>query len=104
MRSSPVQSVWKIEISIRRTVKRVKTRRIVSLILFVSLVFIPSTVLADDWYEAERGYYTLVDEDGDELTVMAREIHVEDEYISADNKHYIVTRVDRKARKAYAKF
>jgi len=31
-----------------------------------------------------------LDENGSELTVMAREISVDDEYVSGDNKHYVV--------------
>ena len=57
--------------------------------------------LADDWFEPELGYYTLLDENGEELTAMAREISVDDEYISGDNKHYIVTRVDKKKGSVY---
>ena len=35
---------------------------------------------------------------------MAMEISVDDEYVSGDNKHYVVTRVDRKNKKAYARY
>jgi len=66
-------------------------------------VLLSCTVLADDWYESDPGYFTLVDENGKELTVMAREIFKDDEYISGDNKHYKVVRVDKAKRYAYAK-
>jgi stage II sporulation protein P len=59
---------------------------------------------ADDWFEAESGYYTLVDESGKELTMMAREILVNDEYISGDNKYYSVISADKGSRKAVAKY
>ena len=69
------------------------------IIILLALIF-PGLALADDWFEPELGYYTLLDENGEELTAMAREISVDDEYISGDNKHYIVTRVDKKKREA----
>jgi len=59
--------------------------------------------MADDWFEPQPGYYTLLDENGEELTVMAREISTGDEYISTDNKHYIVTKVDKKKRQAFTR-
>ncbi|HHU48928.1 MAG: stage II sporulation protein P [Caldicoprobacterales bacterium] len=75
------------------------------LIPFLLLIIIlPSSVSADDWFESEPGYYTLLDEKGRELTVMAREISVDDEYISGDNKHYVVIRVDKKKKEAYTRF
>jgi len=67
-------------------------------------MFFAGSALADDWFDTEPGYYTLLDENGRELTVMAREISVDDEYISGDNKHYIVTKVDKQNKKAYAKY
>ena len=39
-----------------------------------------------------------------ELTMMAREILVNDEYISGDNKHYSVISADKGSRKAVAKY
>lgn len=75
-----------------------------ALLILMSAVLFASTVQADDWFESEPGYYTLLDENGSELTVMAREISVDDEYVSGDNKHYVVTRVDRKNKKAYARY
>ena len=67
------------------------------------LVLISGTAMADDWFEPQPGYYTLLDENGEELTVMAREISTGDEYISTDNKHYIVTKVDKKKRQAFTR-
>jgi stage II sporulation protein P len=67
------------------------------------LFLIPSPVSADDWFDADPGYYTILDENGRELTVMAREIMADDEYISGDNKHYIVTKVDKGKRYAYTR-
>ncbi len=81
----------------RKTVNRILAAGI---LLFVLL---PGTAIADDWYEPDPGYFTLVDEQGKELTVMAREIFKDDEYISGDNKHYKVVRVDKAKRYAYAK-
>jgi stage II sporulation protein P len=67
------------------------------------LFLIPGPAFADDWFEKDPGYFTLLDENGKELTVMAREITVDDEYVSGDNKHYIVTKVNKKERKAFTK-
>ncbi|MBS4032082.1 MAG: stage II sporulation protein P [Clostridiales bacterium] len=50
---------------------------------------------------AER-YWTMVDEDGQEITVTGRKIHVGDEYLTSDNKLYRVFRVE--GRTAYARF
>ncbi len=61
-------------------------------------------VHADDWFEDKTGYYTLVDESGNELTMMAREMLVKDEYISGDNKHYSIISVDKDKKKAVAKY
>lgn len=82
------------------------SKKTIRLLIASILVFalLGPIVEADDWYEPDPGYFTLVDENGDELTVMAREIYAEDEYISSDNKHYKVTRVDKDKRIAYAKY
>ncbi|HZK34953.1 MAG TPA: stage II sporulation protein P [Bacillota bacterium] len=74
---------------------------ILSLLLVISLPYVAN---ADDWYEPDPGYFTLLDEEGEELTVMAREVHPEDEYISGDNKHYKVTRVDKDKRQAHLEY
>ncbi|MFY9176470.1 MAG: stage II sporulation protein P [Caldicoprobacterales bacterium] len=60
--------------------------------------------VADNWYEDEPGYYTLFDEDGNELTTMASEMFKDDEYISSDNKHYSISRVNKEEKSAYAKY
>lgn len=81
-------------------------RKVISKVLLLALVLamiLPGVALADDWFESSPGYYSLLDENGKELTVMAREISVDDEYISGDNKHYIVTKVDKKKREAYTR-
>ena len=68
-------------------------------VLLTGIVF-TGTAMADDWFESSPGHYTILDENNKELTVMAREVTVNDEYISGDNKHYIVTKVDKKKREA----
>ena len=81
-------------------------RKVISKAMLLAIlltVILPGTAFADDWFEPSPGYYTLLDEKGGELTVMAREISVDDEYVSGDNKHYIVTRVDRQKREAYTR-
>ena len=73
------------------------------MLVLLLLTIIPGTALADDWFESDPGYFTLMDENKKELTVMARKISVGDEYISGNNKHYIVTKVDTKKREAYTR-
>lgn len=55
-------------------------------------------------WEQERddgGYYTIVDEEGNILDKTIRQVHPEDEFIAANNRHYRVERVE--GDKAYAK-
>lgn len=63
-----------------------------------------STAYADDWFDGEPGYFTLLDEAGKELTLMARGVLVSDEYISSDNKRYSVVSVDKDAKKAVLRY
>jgi len=82
-------------------------KKIVKFILIAALIgsmAFSSSALADDWYESEKGYFTLLDEAGEELTLMAREMFVDDEYISSDNKHYRITKVDKDSKKAHAEY
>ncbi|MBM7581763.1 stage II sporulation protein P [Caldicoprobacter guelmensis] len=66
--------------------------------------YVSTDVYADDWFEKERGYYTLLDDTGKELTLMAREVLVKDEYISSDNKRYSVISVDKEKKRAVLKY
>mgnify|MGYP000866484537 CR=1 FL=1 len=81
--------------------KKAISRILISALLLLFLIPMPAA--ADDWFEPDPGYYTLMDENGKELTVMAWEISVDDEYVSGDNKHYIVIRVDKEKRTAYTR-
>jgi stage II sporulation protein P len=94
----------KIQSIVRRKVSRTmkKISKVLICLTILTVLFAP-TASADDWYETDRGYYTLMDQNGNELTMMARQIYVGDEYISGSNKHYRVTKVDKKGRRAYAK-
>lgn len=78
------------------------TNKILIPILLLLFLF-PISASADDWFESERGYYTLLDENEKELTVMGWEVSLKDEYVSSDNKHYIVTRVDKEKKTAYTR-
>lgn len=62
------------------------------------------SALADDWYEAKSGYYTVQDQNGQILFMRSSQIQVGDEYISGDNKLYQITEVDDQARRAVAVF
>lgn len=84
-----------------------KSKSLSSLIIITTMLMtmLPMNVsIADNWFEEEPGFFTLFDEDGNELTAMGSEMFKDDEYISGDNKHYSVSRVDKKERSAYAKF
>ncbi len=83
-------------------------KRICSIFLLASLLIIMPwwilSVSADDWFEEERGYYTLLDASGRELTMMGREMLVKDEYITSDNKHYTIIKVDKNKKQAVAEY
>jgi stage II sporulation protein P len=77
----------------------------IAIFLIVLAAVLPmSETKADNWYEEEPGFFTLFDEEGGRLTVMASEMFKDDEYISSDNRHYSIYRVDKETRNAYAKF
>ena len=77
----------------------------IAIFLIVLAAVLPmSETKADNWYEEEPGFFTLFDEEGGRLTVMASEMFKDDEYISSDNRHYSIYRVDMETRNAYAKF
>jgi stage II sporulation protein P len=73
-------------------------------LIVIALSWYAPGVHADDWFEEEPGYYTLVDEAGKELTMMAREVLIKDEYISSDNKRYSVISVDKEKKRAVLKY
>ncbi|HBG75601.1 MAG TPA: stage II sporulation protein P, partial [Clostridiales bacterium] len=81
--------------------KKMINRALIPILLLLFLIPIPAS--ADDWFEPEPGYYTLLDENEKELTVMGWEVSLKDEYVSSDNKHYIVTRVDSEKKTAYTR-
>ena len=81
--------------------RRSKLLIVIAVLLF-AVTNVPQIVLADDWYE-EEGYFTLFDEDENELMIWAGEMFLEDEYISEDNKHYSIIKVDKEKKSAYAK-
>lgn len=82
--------------------------KLVSMVVIMAIIFTTISPIgisrADNWYEDEPGFFTLFDEEGNELTTMASEMFKEDEYISSDNKHYSISRVDKKGKRAHAKF
>ncbi len=54
-------------------------------------------------YVNEKDYYTIQDEDGNLLMETGIEIHVNDEFIDENNRHYIVTKVENKIATAIIK-
>nr|PZN12239.1 MAG: stage II sporulation protein P [Caldicoprobacter oshimai] len=77
---------------------------VVCFLIAIAMSCYAPNVCADDWFEKEPGYYTLIDEAGKELTMMAREVLVKDEYISSDNKRYSVISVDKEKKRAVLKY
>lgn len=75
-------------------------KRIVFCILGVLLALLPLRAPADGW--DENAYYTVYTENGDVLFTLAGDMDKGDEYISADNQHYIIQSVDASAKKAMA--
>lgn len=73
---------------------------VVTVMLFLS----PGTVHGDDWYKDEEGYFTVYDENNEELFVTAREVFIGDQYLSEDNKLYQVVKSDMLKNQAWAKF
>ena len=73
-------------------------------LVLLTAVLPMSKTRADNWYEKDPGYFTLFDEEGGRLTVMASEMFKDDEYISGDNRHYSIYSVDKKSKYAFAKF
>lgn len=77
----------------------------IAIILIILATVLPAGKAgADDWYGGEPGFFTLFDEEGGKLTVMASEMFKDDEYISGDNGHYSIYWVDKEGRNAFAKF
>lgn len=83
---------------------RGKMRRFGLLLVNMAIIWslLINYAIADDWYEEESGYYTMLEEGGDVLTLMARELFVDDEYIASDNRHYRISAVDKEKRTATA--
>lgn len=82
--------------------KRVKRLGLLLIAIVISSNILMDYAMADDWYEEEMGYYTMMEDGGDVLTLMARELFVDDEYITSDNRHYRISAVDKKNRTATA--
>ena len=60
------------------------------LLFILAIVFLSFTpkCLADDWYEGDSGYYTVLKEDGEVLFLIGSQVYKGDEYISGDNQRY----------------
>lgn len=81
-----------------------RTKRLLCLLLSV---FIMGTqvVIADDWFDKEMSYYNVYDTATNEiLFVTSREVTKDDQYLSAENKKYKITKVNKKSHIAYAEF
>lgn len=78
-----------------------------SFLLIVMIIWTsvyPKSANADDWYEESQDYFTVYLSDGTVLFKIGRRIYVGDQYISQDNKKYIVTQVNTSKKIAIAKF
>ena len=79
--------------------------RLLFTLMLGTLLLVPAIpTQADDWYGESGSYYQLLDDGGWPLTSLALTIYEGDEYISADNKHYRVTSVDKQGLTAQAEF
>ncbi len=83
--------------------KRVKRLGLLLIAIVISSNILMDYAIADDWYEEEMGYYTIMEDGGDVLTLIGRELFVDDEYITGDNRHYRISSIDKENRVASAK-
>ncbi len=74
------------------------------IILLLTVFIMSNYAIADDWYEDELGYYTIKGEEGDILGLMGREIFVDDEYITENNRYYRISSIDKDNRIAIATY
>lgn len=81
-----------------------KSKRFLIAFLVIFLVSI-QFAYADDWYGEYGGYFTVYNiEDNSILFKTAREVGQGDQYLSADNNMYKITRVNKREHTAYAEF
>ncbi len=74
------------------------------IIITFLLSIYPNSVHADDWYDESPDYFTVYLSDGTVLFKIGSRIYVDDQYISQDNKKYIITQVNLSKRAAIAEF
>ncbi|MBM7581483.1 stage II sporulation protein P [Caldicoprobacter guelmensis] len=81
-------------------------RQISLLMMFVFflLSIYPNSAHADDWYNETPDYFTVYLQDGTTLFKIGSRIYVDDEYISQNNKKYIITQVNISKKIAIAEF
>jgi len=72
----------------------------------ISAAFLTGTcgAYADDWYRENDGYFTVTDESGQFLFMIAAEVNIDDEYISGDNMRYRIVQVDEANNRAAARY
>jgi len=70
---------------------------------FLALIC-PYFANADDWYDELSDYFTVYLTDGSILFKIGRRVYVDDEYVSQDNKKYIIYQVDAFKKTALAEF
>jgi stage II sporulation protein P len=58
----------------------------------------------DDWNDIGDNYYTVKLESGEALFTVGAAVYVDDQYISGDNKRYVVTQVDAENYTATARY
>lgn len=75
---------------------------LIAIILVISIH--PTTAHADDWYGENPDYFTVYLSDGTVLFKIGRTVYVDDQYISQDNKKYIITQVNLSKKAAVAEF
>ncbi|QUH26083.1 stage II sporulation protein P [Serpentinicella alkaliphila] len=75
------------------------------IVLLILLLTSVQFAYADDWYGQYGNYFTVYNtKDNSVLFKTAREVRQGDQYLSADNNMYKVTRVNSREQRAYAEF
>ena len=85
--------------------KTFRVNRLLFALMLAVLLLLPAVpTRADDWYGEKGAYYQLLDDGGWPLASLALTVYEGDEYISADNRHYRISSVDKQGLTAQTEF
>ena len=82
---------------------RAFAKKAVMALLSAAILLSCLSALADFTEAADESYYTIFTREGNVLTMISGAVSVNDEYISTDNKHYIIFSVNEKTHNAWAR-